>query len=106
MQQQQHEELTAVELNLLNFLKSIEPCRTTVPKLAAYLEIDERTVYSVLESLRKKGYRIVSGKKSEELGTRIAQSDAEWHSYVSRREREALTSIRSITGFGKKDDDN
>lgn len=80
--------LTTTELNILNVLQNLAPGeRITIPALANYVGIKERTCYNNLNSLRQKGKRVCS-YKGKSRGTCLAATVEEWNAYLYSRDRE------------------
>lgn len=98
----EQEEFTNSETIVLNVLMNLEKNeRVSVPFIARYTGIQERTVYEILESLRVKGVRVISSKKCGEMGTCLARSEQQWHEYLERREREVQTNLESLEKMKK-----
>lgn len=91
----QQQPLTTIELNILNVLQNLERGeRITIPSLARYVGIHERTCYTNLDSLRNKGHKVVS-YKGKSRGTCLAASIEEWNAYLYNRNREDKNRLKT-----------
>ena len=99
----QEQQLTTAELTIINLLKSLSDYeRVTIRQMVTFTNINERSIYSVLNALRSKGYHIVSSKKKSDSGTRFARNEAEWLQYLNTRKKETQSHTTSIANMSRK----
>lgn len=94
MKQQQHEELTSQEINVLNLLKNLVAYESvTFKQIALFTGIQERRCNDVVENLRYKGYRVIASRNE---GVRLAVSKDEWNEYVRKRKKEVENRLAAL----------
>ena len=99
LDQQQEEQLTVAELTVLDYLKSLgRGERATFARMSVFTGLQMRTCQGCAESLRLKGYRIISSKRREDLGTCLIGDDDDkaWEAYLKTRSKEAQDILISI----------
>ena len=95
--QEYQEELTAAQLTVLNYLKSLDGGRTTFRRMATFTGYSERDCKGYVKQLREKNYWIVSNKNKDQLGTFITDNPGIWKEYLDRRFKESQSIVESLT---------